>query len=174
MELGNFVTNVLAGTGFLAMLACCLFLMLPVSSIAASEGSGRNGKRLWMLAFYVLIAFNLYWLFNGFSFMQDVFAGNVFHADYWTGAASPPLATDGGAPRFLSAVVWVIYLAGLAVLGLLAFYGLASISARFSENWILPATRASKLSATITFIVGAALTYFWQDCGREWLMSVLL
>lgn len=156
MESGPLV-NLLAGAVFLAVLWGCVFLLLPVASIAGTE----KGKG-WSWAFLGLLAFMAIWVLDGFSFMQAVLTGAAFHAEYWTSApAAEP--SGGGFLHIVGVVVsWAVYLVVMAVLAFVAFLALSEVGR---------SSRGIKLLPLGVFALLALLGYLWARGGKAWLMS---
>jgi hypothetical protein len=157
MEPGLLV-NLLAGAIFLAVLGGCVFLLLPVASIAGTE----KGKG-WSWAFLGLLAFMAIWVLDGFSFTQAVLTGAAFHAEYWT---SPPAAesSGGGVLHLVGVVVsWTVYLVVMALLAFVTFLALSEVG-RASSGGV-------KVLPLGVFAVLAFLAYLWAQGGKAWLMS---
>lgn len=157
MEPGLLV-NVLSGAVFLAVLWGCVFLLLPVASIAGNaKGQG------WSLAFLGLLAFMAYWAFNGFPFMQDVLTGAVFHAGYWSASRDAGVAAGGFGRGLWTFISWILYIVVTALLAFVTFLAFSEVSGSSSRK---------KAIAFGVFALLAFLGYLWVRGGRAWLMSI--
>lgn len=171
MDIAHILINLLAGASFGGILI--LGLILLVVSLAAS-GSNAGTNRVALLAALALFIFNIHWLFNGFAFMQDVFAGNVFASDYWTSAAAPQ--EDGAPSGWVSTLAWAGYLFVFVILFPALFYSFGGFVGTFDKKGqsMGPSPGLGrKLLAVIALIVVAWLTYLWQDQGRHWLIGLM-
>ena len=156
MTLDGLLLDVVSAVLFLAVLWAGVFLILPVASMAANA---KERAPTW--AFFGLMAFDLYWVFNGYGLLQDVFAGRAFESVYWSWDLDLSLA---GAGRSLWALVsWAAY---LAVLGFLGFVVLASLSG------VTGSARGRRLFPLAVFAGLACLGYLWARGGRGWLMAL--
>jgi hypothetical protein len=174
MELGTVFVYVLSGVAFLAVLWLCIFLLLPVGSIAAND----KGKG-WTVAFLSLLAFIVYWAFNGFSFLHDVFAGQVFQSGYWSASREVELSPTGIGRFLWIGVVWVIYLLGMYVLGLFALFTLSGFFDNYSRQFGTAAhgavpERIKKAVFVPLFLLVGYLGYLWVGNGKDWLLGFFL
>ncbi len=157
MTLGSLFVDVVSAVLFLAVLWGGVFLILPVASIAANAK-----ERAPTLVFFGLMAFNLYWVFNGYSFLQDVFAGRIFEAGYWLPNWEIDLSLASAGHSLWSAVSWIAYLIGLGVLGYIVLLALSAVT---------ESTKGKRLFPLAVFAGMAFLAYLWVSGGRSWLMS---
>lgn len=157
MELGGLLIDAVAAVLFLAVLGGGVFLILPVASMAANAK-----ERAPTLVFFGLMAFDLYWVFNGFGFVQDVLAGQAFQADYWTPAWSFDLSLAAAGRSLWGMVSWATYLAILGVLGYVVLLTLGAVT---------ESARGKRLFPLAVFAGAAFLGYLWVQGGRAWLMS---
>ena len=155
MTFSGLVLDAVSAVLFLAVLWGGVFLILPVASMAANAR-----KPALTLAFFGLMAFDLFWVFNGFGLIQDLLTGGVLESAYWSWDLDLSLA---GAGRSLWALVsWAAY---LAVLGFLGFIVLASLSG------VTGSARGRRLFPLAVFAGLACLGYLWARGGRAWLMA---
>ena len=155
MTFSGLVLDAVSAVLFLAVLWGGVFLILPLASMAANA---KQRAPTW--GFFGLMAFDLYWVFNGFGLLQDVFAGRVFESAYWSWNLELSLA--GAGRSVWAAVSWVAY---LIVLGLLGFVGLAALSG------VTGSARGRRLFPLAAFACLACLAYLWARGGRAWLMA---
>lgn len=160
MTLGGLFVDVVSAVLFLAVLWGGVFLILPVASIAANAK-----ERAPTLVFFGLIAFNLYWVFNGYGFLQDMFAGQVFQADYWLPAWAFDLSLAAAGRSLWGMVSWVAYLVILGVLGYAVLLTLGAVT---------ESARGKRLFPLAVFAGMAFLGYLWVRGGKDWLMSFFI
>lgn len=160
MTLGGLLIDVVAAGLFLVVLWGCVFLILPVASIAANAR-----KPALILAFFGLMAFDLYWVFNGFGLVQDLLTGQAFQADYWLPAWDFDLSLAAAGRSLWILVSWGAY---LVILGLLGYVVLLTLGA------VTESARGQRLFSLVVFAVTAFLGYLWVRGGRAWLMSFFL
>lgn len=160
MTLGGLLIDVVSTVLFLAVLWGGVFLILPVASMAANAK-----ERAPTLVFFCLMAFDLYWVFNGFGFVQDVLTGQAFQADYWTTAWSFDLSLAAAGRSLWGMVTWATYLVILGVLGYVVLLTLGAVT---------ESARGKRLFPLAVFAGAAFLGYLWVQGGRAWLMSLFV
>ena len=158
MTFSGLVLDAVSAVLFLAVLWGGVFLILPVASMAANAR-----KPALTLAFFGLMAFDLFWVFNGFGLIQDLLTGQAFETAYWTAAWSFDLSLAATGRFFWSAVSWGAYLIGLGVLGYIVLISLSAVT---------DSPRGKRLFPLAVFAVLAALGYFWARGGRDGLMGL--
>lgn len=158
MTLGGLLIDIVSAVLFLAVLWGGVFLILPVASIAANAKA-----RAPTFAFFGLMAFDLYWVFNGYGFLRDMFAGQVFQADYWRPAWEFDLNLAAAGRSLWGVVSWAAYLVILSVLGYAVLLTLGAVT---------ESARGKRLFPLAVFAAAAFLGYLWVRGGRAWLMAL--
>lgn len=159
MDLSSLFINVLAAALFLAVIGLCIFLILPVASIAANAK-----EKAWTLAVFAILGFIPFWLANGFGFLQDLFRGNVFQAAYWESGWHFTVSLAAIGTSIWVAVSWLLYWLGLCFMGLLTIVALGSAMG--------PKSVPVRIGVFGLFCLTAYSGYLWGHSGKEWLISI--